>query len=150
MLVGYKSSSTYYSPRRQRPFAECLAFLFMSFVALWVFVWICPIVSKLPSAKSHKSSHGSLVRQILSVTIGLKLKRIVATTDYMLADRFGRIELMSRHRSHLPMDFQSVASCLNYIGNFMKSPQVMVIFLFFCTTNRPPLEADSKICDCLF
>ena len=22
MLVGYKSSSTYYSPRRQRPFAE--------------------------------------------------------------------------------------------------------------------------------
>lgn len=91
-----------------------------------------------------------LVNEILSVTIGLKLKRIVATTDYMLADRFGRIELMSRHRSHLPMDFQSVASCLNYIGNFMKSPQVMVIFLFFCTTNRPPLEADSKICDCLF
>ena len=88
--------------------------------------------------------------EILSVTIGLKLKRIVATTDYMLADRFGRIELMSRHRSHLPMDFQSVASCLNYIGNFMKSPQVMVIFLFYCTTNRPPLEADSKICDCLF
>ena len=38
--------------------------------------------------------------KILSVTIGLKLKRIVATTDYMLADRFGRIELMSRHRSH--------------------------------------------------
>ena len=38
--------------------------------------------------------------KILSVTIGLKLKRIVAAIDYMLADRFGRIELMSRHRSH--------------------------------------------------
>ena len=43
---------------------------------------------------------GTLEGKILSVTSGLKLKRIVATTDYMLADRFGRIELMSRHRSH--------------------------------------------------
>ena len=46
--------------------------------------------------------------KILSVTIGLKLKRIVATTDYMLADRFGRIEQMSRHRSHYLWIFNSL------------------------------------------
>ena len=52
------------------------------------------------SVNFGKYIRGLITGKILSVTIGLKLKIIVATTDYMLADRFGRIELMSRHRSH--------------------------------------------------